>query len=432
LIPLLLLLALGGLMHAARTFGSTGTLAGTELAFGYLLLTAYFTAKITSRIGLPRLTGYLFAGIVTGPYLLDLVDTDLTARLSLVKGTAVCMIGLTAGLGLVWSRVRPQLGTIARISLLGVIGTAAVIAVAVFAMRPYLPFLADLPDAVAISLAVVIGVTLSAKSPAVVLALISETGSDGEVTDLMLAIVVLGDLLTIILFAIAAAIAGASTGGEVDIVATAASLGWGLAGSAGFGVVLGLLVGAFIRRVASGHALFTTMICVVVAQIAPALRIDPLITMLAAGVALQNLSRADVSVLLRGFDAAALPTYLVFFAVAGAEVHLSEVVDLIIPVVILFVLRAGGFFAFGRIATAGHPNPQVRRSVWVASLPQAGLALALALLMKDSLGPLGASAAGLVFGLVAFNEMISPIFLRIVMLRTGEAGRRAPADPGGH
>jgi Kef-type K+ transport system membrane component KefB len=430
-IGLLLVLALGGLMHAARTFGGVGSGAGTELAFGYLLLTAYFTAKVTSRIGLPRLTGYLIAGMITGPYLLELVDHDLTARLTLVKGTAVCMIGLTAGTGLAWARVRAQLGPILRVSIIAVIGTAAVIAGAVFALRPQLPFLAELPDPTAIALAAVIGATLSAKSPAVVLALIDETGSEGEVTDLMLASVVVGDLLTIVLFAIAAAICSATAGGEVDMVATAVSLGWGIGGSSALGILLGLLIGVFVRKVERGHALFATMICVVVATIAPTLRIDPLITMIAAGVALENISRADASVMLRTFDTAALPTYLVFFAVAGAEVHLDEVVALIVPVVILFVVRAGGFFVFGRIGTAGHPNPAARGAVWVGLLPQAGLALALALLLTQSLGPLGERAAGLVFGLVAFNEMIAPIILRVVMLRTGEAGRRRPPTGGG-
>jgi Kef-type K+ transport system membrane component KefB len=429
-IAVLVLLAIGGLMHAARSFGATGTLAGTELAFGYLLLTAYFTANLTSRVGLPRLTGYLAAGIVTGPYLFALVDHNLTARLALVKGTAVCMIGLTAGAALVWRRVRPQLGAIAKISLYGVIGTAALIAGAVLALRPWLPFLDALPMPVAVAMACVIGTTLSAKSPAVVMALIDETGSEGEVTDLMLASVVIGDLVTIVLFAIAAAIASSMSGGAVDPIATAASLGWGLGGSAGLGLLLGLLIGVFVRRVERGHALFATMICVVVAQIAPTLRIDPLITMLAAGVALENISRADASVLLGSFESAALPTYLVFFAVAGAEVHLTEVVALIIPVVLLFGVRATGFFLFGRLGTAGHPNPTVRKTVWVALLPQAGLALALALLMTESLGPLGASAAGLVFGLVAFNEVIAPVVLRVVMLRTGESGRRRASSVG--
>jgi Kef-type K+ transport system membrane component KefB len=430
-IALLLLFALAGLMQAARSFGVT-TIAGTELAFGYLLLTAYFTAKVTSRFGLPRLTGYMLAGVATGPYLLSLVDEPLTAKLHLVEGTAVCMIGLSAGAGLVWRRVQPQIRAIARVSLLAVIGTALTITAAVMVMRPWLPFLAELDTGAAIAMAFVIGATLSAKSPAVMLALVDETGSEGPLTDFMLATVVVGDLVTIILFAGTAAVAGAVTGGTVDIVGTLVSLGWGIGGSAVVGALLGATIGVYLRHVASNQALFATLVCVVVAEVAPVLAIDPLITMIAAGVVLANVTRAGATTLMASFDYASLPVYLVFFAVAGAEVHLSEVITLIVPVVILATVRAAGFFVFARTATAGHRSPAVRRYAWYALLPQAGLALALAVLLTDSLGALGASAAGLVFGLVAFNEAIAPVILRVVMLRTGEASRRKPTGGGGH
>jgi Kef-type K+ transport system membrane component KefB len=426
----LIVLMLGGLMHAARSFAPSGP-AGTQLAFGYLLLTAYFTAQITSRVGLPRLTGYLIAGMVTGPYLLDLVGYAMTSRLALVKGTAVCLIGLSAGSGLVWQRIRPHLATIVRASTIPVLGTSVVLAGAVIAMRPWLPFFDGVPLPVAIAMAFVIGTTLSAKSPAVVLALTDETGSQGKVTDLTLASVVTGDLVTIVGFAVAAAVAGGFIGAGVDPVTTAMSLGWGLGGSAAFGILLGLLLGVFVARVERGHAVFAVLLCVVVAVIAPTIAIDPLITMIAAGISLRNLSRTDATALLDTLNGAALPIYLVFFAVAGAEVHLDELVALVGSVAVLVACRAGGFFVFGRLATARHPDEVVRKTLWVGFLPQAGLALALALLFTESLGELGGAASSIVFGVVAVNEMISPVVLRAVMMRSQEAGQR-PRATGGH
>src|SRR5262249_38753779 len=67
-IPLLLLIAIAGLMQAARSFTTAAGASATELAFGFLLLTAYFMARLVSRIGLPRLTGYLAAGVLAGPF----------------------------------------------------------------------------------------------------------------------------------------------------------------------------------------------------------------------------------------------------------------------------------------------------------------------------------------------------------------------------
>ena len=72
--------------------------------------------------------------------------------------------------------------------------------------------------------------------------------------------------------------------------------------------------------------MFALMICVVVAEIGTRVHLDPLIVMLAAGVWLENFSRADASKLLHGFESAQLPVFLVFFALAGSRArHLPAV-----------------------------------------------------------------------------------------------------------
>lgn len=50
---------------------------------------------------------------------------------------------------------------------------------------------------------------------------------------------------------------------------------------------------------------------------------------------------------------------------------------------------------------------------------------------KDSFGP-GASV--ILLGVVAMNEMVAPIVLRICLLRSGEAGKKQGVDfaAGGH
>ena len=85
MIPLLLLLAVAGMMQAARSFTTDTTMAGSELAFGFLLLAAYFTARIINRFGLPKLTGYLAAGVIAGPYVLELVTQEMTVSLKVVS-----------------------------------------------------------------------------------------------------------------------------------------------------------------------------------------------------------------------------------------------------------------------------------------------------------------------------------------------------------
>jgi Kef-type K+ transport system membrane component KefB len=427
-IPILLLLGVGGLMHAVLSF-SAADRQGVLLAFGFLLLVAYLAAKVVSRFGLPKLTGYLLAGIVTGPHVLGLVRQETLDHLKVVGGVAVCMIALTAGSELNLERVRPLARVLRRLTVFAIVGAMFTLGAAVYLLRPFLPWLQDLPDREALAIAMLLGVALSAQSPAVVMALVSETRADGPLTRVTLATVVVADLVVIVCYAIASTAVSAVLGADADIVVIMATAGWELFGSAAIGAGIGAIIGLFLLHVARGASLFAVMICLVVAEVGQRIHLDPLIVMLAAGVWLENVSRADSSKLLADIESASLPVFLVFFALAGAKIDLAMLAASLVPVVILAAARATSFLVGSAVAThIDGVDPAVRRYAWTGLVPQAGLALALALLVQKSFPTFGDDASVILFGVVGFNEMIAPVILRAVLIRTGESGRRADAD----
>jgi Kef-type K+ transport system membrane component KefB len=428
-IPLLLLLALGGLMHAARSFAADLGSAGTELAFGYLLLVAYFTSKIVSRFGLPKLTGYILAGIVSGPFVLHLVTKEMAGSLKIVNGVATCILALTAGSELNFKRIRPVMKTLRAMTLFGVVGAMLAIAGVLFLIRPLLPFFDKLSTTQALAVCGMLGVALSAQSPAVVMAMLAETRAEGPVSQVMLASVVVADLVVIMLYSVAAAVTGAVIGGGIDVTETALAVSWELLGSLVFGALIGALIGQFLLSVKQGASLFALMVCVVVAEIGTRIHLDPLVVMLAAGIWLENFSRADASDLLHGFESAQLPVFLVFFALAGTKLDLAELTAAVVPVLIVATTRALSFFFGSRHACRiTNAPPAVTRYAWFGLVPQAGLALALALLIQKTFPSFGNEAAVLMFGVVATNEMIAPVILRALLLRSGEAGKRQAND----
>ena len=428
MIPLLLLLALGGLMHAARSFTDATGASGVELAFGFLLLAAYFNSKVLHRFGLPHLTAYLLAGILAGPHVLDLVDPERIPMLQVVSDVAVCMIALTAGAALNFAQIRPMARTLMTLVFMSVIVSAGAIGLAVLAARPFLPWLSDLPFIDALAVAMMLGVTLAAKSPAVVMALVSETQSDGPITRLVIATVVVADLAVIVCYAIVSSLTSAALGGGTGVGSVAASVTWQVLGSMLFGLLIGGLLGVFLRHVRRGASLFTVMVCVVVAEIGARIALDPLIVMLAAGVWLENGSKADAHHLLRDFEAAQLPVFLVFFALAGSHIDLDSLYASLIPILVLVATRAASFFVGFRVATGSTGMaPTVKRLAWLGLVPQAGLALALALIIQKSF-VFGPQAAALLLGVVATNELLGPVLLRTVLVKSGEAGKRAKTD----
>ena len=422
---MLLLLALGGLMHAARSFGDAGV-AGVELAFGFLLLVAFFNARFLHKLGLPHLTCYLLAGIIVGPFVLDLVTDDMTGKLKVVSDVAVAMIALTAGAELNFQRIKPYLRVLRGMVLFSVLGTMVVLGTVVFAIRPLLPFTDGMTTSQALAVCLMIGIVASAQSPSVVMAMVSELRSEGPVTRVLLAMVVVADFIVIMCYALSSAVAGAAIGGSIDVGAVVASVSWELIGSMAFGIAVGGLLGAYLRNVKRGASLFAVMICLVVAEIGARIHLDPLITMIAAGVWLENFSKADSSHLLHDFETAQLPVFLVFFALAGSHINLHTLYASIAPVAIIVAARATSFHVGCRIATRGpEVDPAVKKYAWFGLVPQAGLTIALALILRDAFPTFGPDASVVLLGVVAANELMAPPIFRVVMLKTGEAGQRA-------
>ena len=412
MIPLFVLAALAGLMHAARSFAPTTlTTGGTELAFGFLLLTAFFTARVVNRFGLPKLTGYIGAGILVGPDVLGLIDKPMIGQLKLLGGAATAILALSAGAELNLRAIRPLFRIIRRVAIWAVLGSMLVLAATLVALRPLIPFLGGLPIE---------------HAAVVVMAIIGETRADGTLTKLILALVVVADLAVIVTYGIASAAATAVVSGNVDVGTAVGGIAWEVFGSLGVGIFIGFVFGQFIIHVETGAGLFAVMMCFVVAEIGNAIHLDPLIIALAAGIWLENVSRADARKMIDGFDQASLPVYLVFFALAGAKLDLTKLVALALPVGIIVATRGTAFFLGTRIATRGPDvDPVVRRLAWIGLLPQAGLALALAELVRRTFPAFGDAAFALVVGVVATNEMVAPVLLRIAFLRSGEAGKRA-------
>ncbi len=429
----LLFIVLCGLMDAARSFSPEadygGGLSAVTLAGGFLLLTAFLAGSVFRDLRLPRLTGYLAAGVLVGPHVLGLVSEDMVLRLRLFSGIAISLIALTAGAEIELRSMRPYFRSIRWITLLGVVGAMIALAVAAFLLRDRLAFLAALTPLEAAAVALTIGVMLAAQSPAVVVALRDELHAEGPVTRTVLGVVVISDLVVILLFALASSLAksimGLDQGEDSQLIGR---LLWEIVGSLVIGVLTGALVTAYLRLVRAEAPLTMVVVGFLIAEVGQRVHLDPLLLALGAGLFVRNFT-AHGERLLNEVQSASMPIYVIFFALAGAAVHVDVLAPLIVPVSTLLVVRAVALTSGTALAARIAQAPlAVRRYAGFGLLPQAGLALALAMLFSRTFPSLGAQAAALVFGVVAVNEIVSPILYRYALVASGEAGKRLADD----
>lgn len=426
---LLLILLLGGLMDAARSFaplpGIGSGAAGTALACGYLLLTAFLAGSLFESVGLPRLTGYIVVGIVAGPAVLNLVSAPMVDNLQVFNGVAIALIALTAGVELDLRALRPLLRSVSFLTVIAVIGTAALLSAVVYSARDLLPFMSRMTTGQVVAVSLVLGITMAAQSPAVVVALHSEVQASGPLSRAVLGVVVVSDLVVIVLFAVVSSVTKTFFGSRADALQAAGSLAWQIFGSIAAGLVAGVLISLYLRYVKGGAALFVIAVTLVIAEVGRLLHFDPLIVALAAGILVRNVMRQGDR-LHAEIEASSLPVYVVFFAITGAGIDLQQLRLVGLPVVLFVVVRAAAFVVGGWIAAslAGAPAV-VRRYAGLGLIPQAGVTLALALLLVKTFPRFGADASALLLGVVAVSQIVGPVLYRWALMRSGEAGRLA-------
>ena len=429
---LLLLLAVAVLFRGVQTFvpgRDQDPASSTALAFGAVLLVAFLAGRLVEKARMPRVTGYLLTGIVAGPFVFKLLTPRMVESLGLVNGVAICLIALTAGGELCFRRMKPLLKVITSMTIWAVLGTVLLLTATTMALKPLLGFLAPLSWGEALAISTVLGVTLAAQSPAVVMALLEETRSDGPLSQTMLALVVLSDLLIIVLYALAAAGADLVLGGSADPTRKLLGVAWELFGSMGVGILVGIVLAIWLKKVSKGSSLFVLLVCVAIAEVSRLLHLDALIVALAAGLFIENVTEVEASDLIHAIESASLPVYVVFFAVAGAMLRLDLMPAVAIPAAILTVVRGFGYWAGARYAGKRSGAPaEVTRYTWVGLLPQAGLALALALLIERTFPTFGKEAGVLILAIVGINQLVPPILLRFAFVKSGEAGKKHASD----
>jgi Kef-type K+ transport system membrane component KefB len=422
-----LFLVLGGslLLEPLRVFRGDGVSPAPLLVFGVLLLAADTLGEWFHEIGLPKVVGYLAAGALLGPSGLRVALPALTADLSLIKDLAIGLIGLMAGAELRYGEVRAQWRVIVSTLLGQLVVGLVVLTGAGLLVAAHLPFAQGLTGTGLFAVILLFACILTVNSPMVTIAMLKETGASGPLARTVLGVVLVADVLVVLLFTLAfALVQGALGTGDGAGAGVALALLRELGASVLAGGVVGLIATLWLRFVKLELVLFAVIVVFVTAAMAGALHFELLLSLLVAGFLVENVAPVRAEPLVHTLQVVADPVFVIFFALAGAELHLNEVVSLW-PIVLGFALVRAASIRFGATqgARIGGADPVVARHAWMGLVSQAGVALGLASVVAARLGERGIAMQAVVVGIIAVNETIGPILFKRALVRTGEARR---------
>ncbi len=177
----------------------------------------------------------------------------------------------------------------------------------------------------------------------------------------------------------------------------------------------------YLRFVKRELVVFAVVVVFATAAAAQALGFELLLSLLVAGFLVENVAPVRAEPLVDTLHQMAVPVFVIFFAMAGAELRLQEFATVWPLVLVVALVRMGAIFVGSRTgARLAGAEPAVQRDVWMGLVSQAGVALGLATIVADRLPVIGLAMQTLTVGVIAFNESVGPVLFRRGLDRAGE------------
>jgi Kef-type K+ transport system membrane component KefB len=398
-------------------------MAGSGLAFGFLLLFGFLCGRLANRFDAPMLTGFLIAGAIAGPHIMNIVTDSRAEPLRLVDDLALALIALAAGGELKLARLKGRAWSIL-ITAAVQVGTIFIIVFA--ALTPTLAFtsLGEQGGSMVLAAAFLLAVVATANSPSSVIAVITEIRASGVVADTILSVTIVKDVIVIVAFGFAVAIGdmivtGASASGYSFLGKMALEVSLSLA----VGTVIGIAVIRYLRATEENVPLFLLGVSLIVVELSDAFHLSLLLTAIAVGFVVENYSQKGER-LIDGLRTGSLPVFVIFFALAGQHIDFSALASMWPVATVLALAR----MAAVRIGTAqgltlAGEDPLIATFAWTGFIGQAGVALGFAAILSIKFPGMGETLATLIVAVVAINELVGPILMKKSLEKAGEAGR---------
>lgn len=383
------------------------------LTLGGILLLGLFVSTLAQRTRLPRVTLLLLFGMAIGREGFDLIPALFTDRFEIIADMTLLMVGFLIG------------GKLTGKSLKGSAGPALWISLAAALIAALFVGLGLLLVGLSLELAVLLGCIAAATAPAAVLDVVEELRDKSRFSDLLLAIVALDDVWALLLFSLGLAMAS-SLASPVEHVPFVLMASREIGGAVILGAALGLPAAYLTGRIKRGQPMLTEALGLVFVcgGLALWLEVSYLIAAMVMGSLIANLARHH-DYPFHAIEGIEWPFMVIFFVLAGASLQWGELPEIGLIGVVYFLCRGAGKYAGGLLgAWLGGAAPATRRWMGAALLPQAGVAIGMALVASNQFPEYRQQLLSIVIGTTVLFEILGPVFTRLAIIRASGGGHR--------
>ena len=389
-------------------------------------------SRLTKKLNLPAVTAYLVAGLLIGPFCLGRLNIpglgfnslEQVEGFSIITQTALGFIAFTIGNEFRLSQLKATGAKAITIGILQAVITTVLVDIVLIVLHLCFPNVISLPCAI------VLGAIASATAPAATLMVVRQYKADGPLTRLLMLVVAIDDAVGLVLFSVSYGIATALSNGQVSVLAVAVEpileIILSLALGAAMGWLLNWVEQFFHSRskrmtISVGFVLLTVGLSSLKFHIGPVhCGFSLLLVCMMTGTIFCNICDTSEELMER-VEGWTMPLNVLFFAISGAELDLNvliQPVTLLVGVIYIIARSIGKYYGSSLSCRLTGQTKPITDNLGITLLPQAGVALGMALTASTLAD--GALTRNVVLFAVLIYELVGPALTKRSLLKVGE------------
>ena len=379
--------------------------------------------RVMKLFNLPNVTGYLIAGVLVGPYCINLLNAENLSDVSFISTVALGFIAFSIGGEFKLDAIKRLGGKVLTITFMQAFFAVAFVMASLFVVQAIDKTLVSTPAILLLS------AIATATAPAATLMVVRQYKARGPVTETLLPVVAFDDAIGLIVFAICFGIAKVLAGGGEITAKTIALLPLlEIVLSLSVGCVLGLVIALACKLFKSRANRLSVMIAVVLVAVGLCqieilgVHMSSLLICMMVGAAFTN-ARKDAVIILDGAERWTPPLFMLFFVISGATLDLTIIPYIGVIGIVYIIFRSLGKYLgafFGGVVTKADKN--VKNYLGITLLPQAGVAIGMAQTVggEPALATISQSIVTVVLCATLIYEIIGPLLTKICLVKAGE------------
>jgi len=398
------------------------------LTIGIILFSGFICGQIVARLGLPKVTGYILAGVLLNPDTTHLIPPIFLEHTEIVTNIALSFITFSVGGTLIFSRVRALGKPIVFITLLEAEFAFVFVAVSFLVLAPLIASGSGLSMITFfLPFSLLSAALASPTDPSVTLAIEHEYRAKGEVSSTIMSVAAFDDIIGIINYSISVSIASLCIAnqpfGLFSIAQPLIKISGSIILGCGFGLLLNLLTK--ISKNGSDGVLITLIIGLLALcfGIAGVIGADELLSTMTMGIVVvnYNVKRDEIFQILERYTEEII--FVLFFTISAMHLRFSVLMSNYLLIIIFVVFRAfgkfSGTFVGGKLSKA---STAVQKYTAGGLFPQGGIVIGLALVIKQNpaLSSISDIIINIIIGTTIIHEVLGPLISKYTLQKAGE------------